>query len=143
LTDIDTLFCSARLADGREVEIAVRDGQIVTISSNPGTHLTAKETRDLGHRLVLPGLVDGHIHLDKGFVGDAWKPHRPCTAGFDVGERVSFEKYALTEAKPIAERASALIALCASQGITHLRSHVDIDTQLGLHHFEEVAAFAW
>jgi cytosine deaminase len=98
------------------------------------------EIRDLGRRLVLPGLVDGHIHLDKGFIGDDWKPHRPCTAGFDVRERVRFEKEGLASAKPIPVRAAALIDLCVSHGTTQMRSHVDVDAQVGLRHFEQIVA---
>ena len=140
MTHVDTLFRNARLADGRVADIAVDDGRIVAITSTPQAYASVGETRDLGRRLVLPGLVDGHIHLDKGFIGDGWKPHRPCTAGFNVRERVRFEKQALAEAKPIGVRAAAMIELCASHGTTHMRSHVDIDPQLGLRNFEQVAA---
>ena len=68
------------------------------IDSHSQSQVMAGEAHDLGGRLVLPGLVDGHIHLDKGFIGDDWKPHRPCTAGFSVRERVTFEKEALADA---------------------------------------------
>lgn len=138
MTEIDTLFQNARLADGRTVDIATANGRIVTIVS--GLQTSARATVDLGHRLVLPGLVDGHLHLDKGFIGDEWKPHRPCTAGFDVRERVEFEKRALAKAAPIPVRAAGLIELCVSQGTTHMRSHVDIDPQVGLRNLEQVVA---
>jgi cytosine deaminase len=139
LTGIDTLFRNARLADGRIVEIAVGGGCIASIGPPQG-NVRASETHDLGRRLVLPGLVDGHIHLDKGFIGDAWKPHRPCTAGFSVHERVLIEKEALAAAEPIAWRAAAMIDLCVSQGTTQMRSHVDIDPEIGLGHLEQVLA---
>lgn len=136
---IDTLFRNARLADGRIVDIAVKDGRIKALTSDAGAADSARESTDLGRRLVLPGLVDGHIHLDKGFIGDEWKPHRPCTAGFNVRERVEFEKQALAMAKPISVRAAGLIDLCVAQGTTHMRSHVDIDPQVGLKNLERVA----
>lgn len=138
MTNIDTLFRNARMADGRVTDLAVKDGRIAAIAASSG--VAAKETRDLARRLVLPGFIDGHIHLDKGFVGDVWKPHRPNTAGFNVRERVMFEKEALAKAKPIAVRAAAMIDLCVSQGTTHVRSHVDIDAETGLRNFEAVAA---
>lgn len=140
MTTIDSLFRNARLADGRTADIAVDDGRIVAIGAPQETYGPVGETIDLGRRLVLPGLVDGHIHLDKGFVGDDWKPHRPCTAGFDVRERVLYEKQALAEAKPIAVRAAALIDLCVAHGTTQMRSHVDIDAQVGLRNLEQVLA---
>ena len=140
MTTIDSLFRNARLADGRTADIAVDDGRIVAIGAPQETYGPVGETIDLGRRLVLPGMVDGHIHLDKGFVGDDWKPHRPCTAGFDVRERVLYEKQALAEAKPIAVRAAALIDLCVAHGTTQMRSHVDIDAQVGLRNLEQVLA---
>jgi cytosine deaminase len=136
LSEIDTLFRNARLADGRVVDIAVKGGQIASLKGGAA----AKETVDLGKRLVLPGLVEGHIHLDKGFIGEPWKPHRPCTAGFNVRERVEFEKQALAKARPVPERAAAMIDLCVAQGTTSMRSHVDIDPQAGLSNLEHVAA---
>lgn len=138
MTDIDTLFRNARLADGRVTDFSVKGGRIVSLAASSG--ITAKETRDLARRLVLPGLVDGHIHLDKGFVGDVWKSHRPNTAGFNVRERVAFEKEALATAKPIPVRAAAMIDLCISHGTTHMRSHVDIDADVGLRNFDAIAA---
>lgn len=136
MSEIDTLFRNARLADGRAVDIAVKDGQIVSFKG--GT--AAKETIDLANRLVLPGLVEGHIHLDKGFIGEPWKPHRPCTAGFNVRERVEFEKQALAKAGPVPQRAAAMIDLCVAHGTTHMRSHVDIDPQAGLSNLEHIVA---
>lgn len=140
MTTIDTLFQNARLADGRIVDIAVSGSRIAAVAPSGQSYGATREMRDLGRRLVLPGLVEGHIHLDKCFIGDDWKPHRPCTAGFDVRERVRFEKEALASARPIAVRAAALIDLCVSHGTTQMRSHVDVDAQVGLRHFEEIVA---
>jgi cytosine/creatinine deaminase len=140
LTEIDTLFRNARLVDGQIADIAVKGGRIVGITAASEVNPPALEARDLGRRLTLPGFVDGHVHLDKGFIGDAWKPHRPCTAGFSVRERVAFEKEALAGAMSIPARAASLIELCVSQGTTHMRSHVDIDPQVGLGNLEQVAA---
>lgn len=138
MSTVDTLFRNARLVDGRTVDVAVCDGRIISIASHSQSPVAARETLDLTGRLVLPGLVDGHIHLDKGFVGDDWKSHRPCTAGFSVRERVKFEKEALAGARPIAVRAAALIDLCVAHGTTQMRSHVDIDLQVGLRNLEQV-----
>ncbi|QDW37294.1 amidohydrolase family protein [Bradyrhizobium sp. KBS0727] len=140
MSAIDTLFQNARLADGRIVEIAVSGGRIVAIAPISQRYGTVGAIHDLGRRLVLPGMVEGHIHLDKCFIGDDWKPHRPCTAGFSVRERVKFEKEYLANARPIAVRAAALIDLCVSHGTTHMRSHVDVDAAVGLQHFEQIVA---
>lgn len=71
-----TLFRNARLPDGRTGDLAVRDGRFVEPNTLP--HDPA-HTIDLGGFVVLPPFVDEHIHLDKSFVGDRWRPHRPRT----------------------------------------------------------------
>ncbi|MBN9048378.1 MAG: amidohydrolase family protein [Rhizobiales bacterium] len=136
MSGVDSLFRNARLADGRTVDIGVKDGRIASLKGAS----SAAQTIDLGRRMVLPGLVEGHIHLDKGFIGDTWKPHRPCTAGFSVRERVAFEKEALAKAKPVPVRAAAMIDLCVAHGTSHMRSHVDIDPDFGLSNLEHIVA---
>jgi cytosine deaminase len=140
LSTTDIVFRNARLADGRTVEIGVTDGRITAVSTDGYAESLPDPIVDLGGRLVLPGFVDGHIHLDKGFIGDDWRSHRPCTGGFDVRERVAFEKEALATARPVPERAAAMIELCVSRGTTHMRSHVDIDPDACLRNLEAVAA---
>jgi cytosine deaminase len=133
----DTLFANARLPDGSAVSLAVKDGSIAA-HLPPGETVEDAVRIDLGHRLVLPGFVEGHIHLDTSFFGDAWKPHLPNTNGFSVRERVAFQKRNLASAAPIRERAENQIALCLSQGTTHMRSHVMVDADIGLSHVEAI-----
>jgi len=101
----DREFINAIDADGLPLNIAVRGGRI----SHLGAHrarTAAIETIDLEGLLVLPGFVDGHIHLDKSFVGDRWRPHQPVAS---LRERLAVEKRELASAPPIVERADALI----------------------------------
>jgi len=84
--------------------------------------------------------VEGHIHLDTSFYGDGWRPHKPCSAGFDVAERVAFQAENLAQAAPVVERACNELELCLSQGTTVMRSHVMVDGHTGLAHFEAVDA---
>ena len=135
---IDTLFRHARLADGTIASIAVEKGRIIAIGT--AESVVAQETVDLGGALVVPGFVDGHIHLDTSFHGDAWKPHKPCTAGFDVRERVEFQRRNMAAAAPMAERARRQIELCLSHGTIHIRSHVMVDASVGLTSLETILA---
>jgi cytosine deaminase len=136
---IDTLLYNARLPDGGEASIAVKDGSIAAIGAME-TDAPARETVDVGGALAVPGFVDGHLHLDFSFHGDAWKPHKPCTAGFDVRERVAFQKENMAAAAPMAERARNQIELCLSHGTTHMRSHVMVDASVGLTSLETILA---
>lgn len=121
----DRLFRHARLADGQRVNLGVRDGYFVDVRTISG----GCEVVDLEERLVLPGFVDGHIHLDKSFVGDHWRPHEPAGS---LRERLAIEKRLLAEALPVADRAEALIAQAHSFGTIAMRSHVDVDATTGL-----------
>ena len=93
---------------------------------------------DLGGALVVPGFVEGHIHLDTSFYGDAWKPHRPCTNGFDVHERVTFQAQNIAAAAPLDVRASNQLELCIGHGTTQMRSHVMVDGSVGLKSLEGI-----
>ncbi|TIV49944.1 MAG: metal-dependent hydrolase, partial [Mesorhizobium sp.] len=95
---------------------------------------------DLAGKLVLPGFVEGHIHLDTSFYGDAWRPHIPCTTGFDVRERVAFQMQNLAQAAPMEERAKNQLELCIGHGSLAMRSHVMVDGVVGLKHVETILA---
>lgn len=127
------LFRNALCKDGMIRDLAVRAGRFVEL----GTLGSEAEVIDLGGLLVLPGFIDGHIHLDKSFVGDRWRPHRP-SAG--LAERLTIEKRLLAGALPVAERAHALLAQAHGLGTIAMRSHVDIDASLGLANLHAVMA---
>ena len=59
----DLLFRDARLPDGSAVDIGIQGGRIVALGVGlPGE---AGEVVECGGRLVSPGFVETHIHLDK------------------------------------------------------------------------------
>lgn len=125
------VFLNARLPDGRVRDLAVRDGRFVAAAD------ASFERVDLAGLTVLPGLVDGHIHLDKSFVGDRWRPHEPASS---LRGRLAVEKRLLAEAPPVADRAEALIAQAHSYGTIAMRSHVDVDATTGLTSLHAVMA---
>ncbi|RVC60779.1 MAG: metal-dependent hydrolase [Mesorhizobium sp.] len=133
-----TIFRKARLADGSLVDLHVMDGRFNAITPASAAGLSAGT--DLGGQLVLPGFVEGHIHLDTSFYGDAWRPHIPCTNGFDVRERVAFQARNLSTAAPMAERAKSQLELCIGHGSLAMRSHVMVDGSVGLKHLEVILA---
>ncbi len=139
MAEFDTLFRAALLPDGSQQNICVSDGRIAAIV-NEAEDVQASEIIDVGGALVLPGFIDGHVHLDTTLFGDVWRPHRPCTAGFDVGERLAIQKDMMAIAAPVETRAAALIERAVSRGTTRLRTHVEIDVHFGLRHLEATLA---
>ncbi len=135
----DTVFTNARLADGRLVDIAIKDGRIATIEA-AGSVVVTGSTVDIAGALLVPSFVEGHIHLDTSFYGDKWIPHRPCTNGFDVHERVTFQAENMANAAPMATRARNQLDLCIANGSLAMRSHVMVDGSVGLKSLETILA---
>ncbi|AWH25611.1 amidohydrolase family protein [Stenotrophomonas sp. YAU14D1_LEIMI4_1] len=119
---------------GAPLHFHIRDGQLQAINAAGGAAEGA-ENVNLAGFTVLPGLVDGHIHLDKSFVGDRWHPHQPVAS---LRERLAVEKAAVSTAAPMVERAEALIRQCSAFGTVAMRCHVDIDASAGLQHLQAV-----
>jgi cytosine deaminase len=137
---IDTVFTQARFADGTLNRIAVAQGRIVSIGPAVDAQPSVNRTVDLGGALVVPGFVEGHVHLDTSFYGDTWRPHRPYSNGFNVEERVRFQAANMAEAAPMDVRAKSQLDLCLANGSTRLRSHVMVDASVGLKSLETILA---
>lgn len=124
--------------EGAPIDIAVEEGRIAAIVPHDAHGAPRAGTIDLGGRLVLPGLIDGHVHLDKTLLGLAWMPHR---AGPSVRERIDNERRIQASlGASVAERAGRLVELAVSQGTIAVRTHVDVDADKGLRHLHAVLA---
>lgn len=69
------------------VDIVIRGGRIESIGEPPAEW--SGPSLDGRGCLALPGLVDGHAHLDKTMWGMPWRPHSatPGLAGLIANER--------------------------------------------------------
>jgi cytosine/creatinine deaminase len=124
------VLSNARLLNGGRAEIRIDNERIVAIVAEGETVPGPAESIDLDGALLTPGFVDGHIHLDKTLLGLPFQPHRP---GATVAARIAREKELRRELRyPVEERARRLIRQVASFGTTALRTHVDIDSEIGL-----------
>ncbi|WP_430257875.1 amidohydrolase family protein [Neorhizobium sp. IRS_2294] len=139
MTKSTTVFTNARLAEGVLRDIHVESGRISAIEA-AGSVTPSAEVIDIGGELLVPGFVEGHIHLDTSFYGDKWMPHRPCTNGFDVQERVTFQAENMAAAAPMDKRARDQLDLCIANGTLSMRSHVMVDGSVGLKSLETVLA---
>ncbi|WP_137151628.1 amidohydrolase family protein [Devosia sp. FKR38] len=140
MTDLDAIFRNATLVSGERAHVGIAAGLIAAVIPATEPAPSAGEDIDLDGAMLVPGFVEGHIHLDTSFYGDAWKPHLPCTNGFDVRERVAFQMQNIASAAPMDQRARNQLDLCIAQGSTSMRSHVMIDADVGLGHLETILA---
>lgn len=89
-------------------------------------------------QLMLPALVESHVHFDKTLWNLPWRPN---TAGPTRNHRITNEQAVLKDFPvPVAERAGALIEHCIAQGSLYFRSHVDAQTVWGLRHAQAMLA---
>jgi cytosine/creatinine deaminase len=129
------ILANARRPDGKSADVEIASGLIAALHP-PGSAHHAGERIDLMGGLLLPAFVDGHIHLDKTHWG---APRLPHVEGRSVRERVAAERIERHRvALKIEARASALIRTLIANGTTRVRSHVDIDNDVGLANLEAV-----
>jgi len=89
-------------------------------------------------RLALPGLVEAHTHLDKTLLGMPWYRNE---VGPRLIDKTDNERGARTALPiPPARQSARQVALSVAHGSTHIRSHVDVDTECGLAGIEGVLA---
>lgn len=126
----DAFLMNALLPDGRMAHIGIEDSRIAEIRSAEQPVEASVAMMEVGGDLVLPGFVDGHMHLDKTLTGLPWRPHG------GVGTRMSRiendKKVWPTLPLGPAERAGNLVDRCIRQGTAHIRSHADVDLEGGL-----------
>ncbi len=112
-------------------------GRITALLPAPVPAAAGPQDVDLAGALVLPPLVDGHIHLDKTLLGLPWVPNQ--ARGNHVADRIEAERR-VRAARTVSEfeTGSNLVRQVIASGTLHMRSHVDIDNQLGLRNLHEV-----
>jgi cytosine deaminase len=132
----ELLIRNVRPAGGAATNVLIRDGRIDAIGADATS--TGGAVLDAGGQLMIPGLVEAHTHLDKSFWGMGWQRH---TAGPSLIEKIETERRNRRELKLDPDRQSERLASqMIRMGTTHIRSHVDVDTEVGLAGIEGVMA---
>jgi len=133
----DLLIRNVRPMAGAAVDVLATDGIIARVG--PGiAAVPGAEVVDGQHGILLPGFVDAHMHLDKTFWGLPWRAHE---AGPSVLDRIDNERRLRRELGLAPDvQAEGLARQAVSRGTLHIRSHVDVDTEIGLRNFEGVMA---
>jgi cytosine deaminase len=131
----DLLIRNIRPMGGDPVDIAIRDGRI-TVAAPDGA--AALPELDGAGRIALPGLIEAHTHLDKTLLGLPWYPN---AVGPRLMDKIDNER-AVRKTLPIdAQQQSARqVRLAVSHGTTHIRTHVDVDTEIGVRGIEGTLA---
>ena len=108
------------------VDIGIEGGRIAAIEAG----LTAEgEEIDLGGRLVSPGFIETHIHLDKSCLLDRCKSVKG-TLEEAIGEVAKAKQNFHSE--EVRDRAVRTLEKSILQGTTHMRTHLEVDPVVGL-----------
>lgn len=121
-------------------DVLVKNGKVEKI----GESLTDATDRviDAAGNLLMPSMREMHIHVDKTYFSGPWKACIPITNG--IITRIEEEERLLPQQLQFApQRAEKKIEWLLSQGHTHIRSHCNVDPQIGTKHIElTLEAFA-
>lgn len=133
MTSNDLLIRNVRPLCGVPVDLVIRNGHFIEATGpRPADEI------DADGRIALPGLVEAHTHLDKTLIGMDWYRNE---VGPTRNDRIHADRKAKRELCIDAQRQSARqIVQTLAFGVTHIRSHVDVDTEIGIANIEGVAA---
>ncbi|AXI43974.1 amidohydrolase family protein [Sulfitobacter sp. SK011] len=127
------LLRNVRPWGGAVIDVLIENGRIATIAPNQSTTVAVE---DGGGAILLPGLVEAHTHLDKSLWGMGWREHQ---AGPNLRDKIDTERRLRKEWNIEPHRQSMRQALLSlGHGSTAIRSHVDIDTEVGISGLEGV-----
>ncbi len=132
---VDTLITGARSAvDGQTLTVGILDERIAYISAGEkSAELTCNNELAAEGKLMLPGLIEPHVHIDKTYSVGAL-PSGPAS---DQGAlRDAIDAMAAHKAQRSIDemlgRATHAIDRAVSCGVSSLRTHVDIGTPADL-----------
>ena len=131
---VDLILRNATLFDGSSgVDIAVDQGKIV----DRGSHLKYLPSQeiDLETRLVIPGFVESHIHLDIALMNSWERPGRqePFQLMSDLNAALEKRRITFTQ-EEIEQRASTALKMASRHGVTAMRAQCHVDPEVGLRH---------
>jgi cytosine/creatinine deaminase len=123
------LLCNVRPYAGNAADLLIENDRIVHIApmldAPPGATV-----EDGKGEIVLPGFVEAHTHLDKTMWGMPWYENE---VGPRITDRIDNERANRRQLGIEPARQSARQCIQSSlMGTTHIRSHVDVDTDHGL-----------
>ena len=129
------LLRNVRPYAGAATDILVENGRITRIVAGLDAPSGAVVEDGKGE-IALPGFVEAHTHLDKTMWGMPWYRNEvgPCLIDRIDNERLNRRRLGIEPARQSARQTVQSSAM----GTTHIRSHVDIDTDNGLRGIEGV-----
>ena len=124
---LDLILRGCGLPDrAQPVDLEIAGGRILGVGP---AREPARETIDVAGRLVTPGLVESHMHLDKALLTG-----RISGSAETAAEAIRLTGAAKRDftADDIGARARRVLDLAVAAGTTAMRAHVEVDPIVGL-----------
>lgn len=120
-----TILRNVRPMGAAPRDVLVRDGRFAE-----GPAPADAAVIDGGGLLMLPALVEAHTHLDKNLFGMPWYRNDigPTRNDRIVADRIAKKELGIDPRRQSERQARATLAF----GVTNIRSHVDVDTEIGV-----------
>lgn len=123
------LLKNVRPYAGPALDILVENGRIARMGKDIAAP-AGVAVEDGRGEIVIPGLVEAHTHLDKSLWGQPWYTNE---VGPKLLDKIDNERESKKRLDIDPARQSARQSIQSSlMGSTHIRSHVDVDTEHGL-----------
>lgn len=115
---------------GREgaFDVAIEGERIAAVE--PAIDASPEEEYDGGGKLLLPGLINAHQHLDKCMLGSVMRPNRSQTLQEAI--YITWDHKRSYTVEEIVARATPVVEEAIRYGTTAMRGFADVDTIGGL-----------
>lgn len=131
---MDILLKNVLLNDGESLkDIAIKDGRIVAIEETISE--AAERVIYAEGRVLVPGFVESHLHLDKALIADR-KPNNSGTLKEAIS--VTAELKPTFTKEDIYDRAKRTLDMIIPYGVTAIRTHSEFDPAQGFTGFETI-----
>ncbi len=142
---MDLILRRATIAGAEESgprDIGIKDGRIAAIEPTLESNV---RSIDVAGKLVSPGFVESHIHLDKSFIHDRSElVEGTLQEAFDDVIR---QKTIAFSPEDVHARAERTLKKCLLNGTTHMRTQLEVDPFVGLRSLEGILplieAYKW
>src|ERR1700726_2360950 len=136
---MDLIIRNAAVIQGNElriVDIGIDGAAIAAIS--PALEANAREL-DAAHCLVIPGMIETHIHLDKTCILDRCRIEEGTVAEAVRETAAAKRNFTVDD---VYARGKRTLERCITQGTMRMRTHVELDPGIGMIGFEAVDQLA-
>ncbi len=134
--DGSLLLKNVRPDGGPLVDVRIHDGYITAVGRTLAADASEREVVDGRNAIAIPGFVEAHTHLDKTLWGRSWHSNQ---AGPRLIDRIENERRLRSQLSlDPALQSRRQVIQSIRMGTSHIRTHVDIDTEIGLKHLEGV-----